>query len=668
MRIMQSSHEGQLSKYTNVMKGWQPRWFIINSELGTLEYFVLNEDNNKKRRPKANIHLEGAVISPSDEDSQTFTVNSANGDMYKLRATDAKERQQWVNKLRSVAEYHTLLTAHKNPPLPPREQRSTTPMPTPAANYYQQEFQSTLLRAQQRVMYNNSSVYDAFSSVREFLIRCEYNQQALAREIELLPSSGSNLTCLDSDLLLLKAASQATILCMEQCLSILQQQQHQANSYMQTGVPGGIATELIQDRSQFINTLTDLKINPLSTTPIQPQCKPLSTQVEPSLKIPEPVINSDDEIADDEIYSDSDMDCAEDDHKSVILHLLSQLKLGMDLTRVVLPTFILERRSLLEMFADFMGHPDIFLKIADAGSPELRMFAMVEWYLTSFHVGRKGSVAKKPYNPIIGETFSCSWKVSNESAGDIDYPVKITYLAEQVSHHPPVSAFYVECPEKGMCLNAHVWTKSKFMGMSIGVNMIGEAILYLTKLEEEYVFQLPSAFARSILTVPWVELGGKVTISCTKTGYTTVIIFHTKPFYGGKLHRITAEIKNPQNNIVCRIQGEWNGVLEFIYSDISQGETKVIDTNKLSVATKLVRPLDKQADFESRKLWQLVTECLKKGDIESATDHKRLLEDCQRAEERERLQLNQSFINRYFSPKDDAWVYRDLLIKRKIAY
>lgn len=48
-------------------------------------------------------------------------------------------------------------------------------------------------------------------------------------------------------------------------------------------------------------------------------------------------------------------------HGSVVTHLLSQVKLGMDLTKVVLPTFILERRSLLEMYADFFAHPDIFV-------------------------------------------------------------------------------------------------------------------------------------------------------------------------------------------------------------------------------------------------------------------------------------------------------------------
>lgn len=62
-------------------------------------------------------------------------------------------------------------------------------------------------------------------------------------------------------------------------------------------------------------------------------------------------------------------------------------------------------------------------------------------------------------------------------------------------------------------------------------------VLSLLEHGEEYVFTLPSAYARSILTVPWVELGGKVSINCAKSGYSATVTFHTKPFYGGKVHR-----------------------------------------------------------------------------------------------------------------------------------
>lgn len=71
----------------------------------------------------------------------------------------------------------------------------------------------------------------------------------------------------------------------------------------------------------------------------------------------------------------------------------------------------------------------------------------------------QGSVAKKPYNPIIGETFHCSWKIPKKSkntstnnsnidssendispqqqSGGTDGETQLFYCAEQVSHHPP---------------------------------------------------------------------------------------------------------------------------------------------------------------------------------------------------------------------------------------
>ncbi len=48
--------------------------------------------------------VQGAVVAPSEEDSQTFTVNGANGEIYKLRALGPKERQHWVSRLRREVE------------------------------------------------------------------------------------------------------------------------------------------------------------------------------------------------------------------------------------------------------------------------------------------------------------------------------------------------------------------------------------------------------------------------------------------------------------------------------------------------------------------------------------------------------------------------------------
>lgn len=48
--------------------------------------------------------------------------------------------------------------------------------------------------------------------------------------------------------------------------------------------------------------------------------------------------------------------------KSILLGLISQLRKGMDLHRVALPTFVLEPRSMTERITDFMSHPSLILQ------------------------------------------------------------------------------------------------------------------------------------------------------------------------------------------------------------------------------------------------------------------------------------------------------------------
>lgn len=61
------------------------RFFVLNNEAGLLEYFV--NEQSRPQKPRGMLPLAGAVISPSDEDSHTFTVNAISGEQYKLRGT-----------------------------------------------------------------------------------------------------------------------------------------------------------------------------------------------------------------------------------------------------------------------------------------------------------------------------------------------------------------------------------------------------------------------------------------------------------------------------------------------------------------------------------------------------------------------------------------------------
>ena len=72
--------------------------------------------------------------------------------------------------------------------------------------------------------------------------------------------------------------------------------------------------------------------------------------------------------------------------------------------------------------------------------------------LLNLNYSLQGAVAKKPYNPILGETFHCSWDITDccsdglereavnhyhTSPAKEDGPGTIRFVAEQLSHHPP---------------------------------------------------------------------------------------------------------------------------------------------------------------------------------------------------------------------------------------
>ena len=58
---------------------------------------------------------------------------------------------------------------------------------------------------------------------------------------------------------------------------------------------------------------------------------------------------------------------------------------------------------------------------------------------------------------------------------------------------------------------------------------------------------------------------------------------------------------------------------------VCQGQTVTVDTSKLAIYRKHVRPINMQDRMESRRLWHHVTESLHQDDIDKATEHKRIV-------------------------------------------
>ncbi|KAH3757885.1 oxysterol-binding protein 5 [Pelomyxa schiedti] len=338
--------------------------------------------------------------------------------------------------------------------------------------------------------------------------------------------------------------------------------------------------------------------------------------------------------------------------KSILFGLMKQLRPGMDLSKVVLPTHILEPRSFLDKTTDYFVHIELINLAAKQTDPRSRLIYILRWYLSGFYVTPQ--MLKKPYNPVLGETYRCSWDFPEDNSNAF-------LVCEQVSHHPPISAFYVSNRAHGWVVNGAVAFKSKFWGTSAGTVQEGYGSLHLLEWDEEYRFTFPSACAKGFIIGPLtVEFYGKMSIECEKTGYKAEFEFLLKPLWYGEYNHVSGSIKY-YDEVLYTLSGRWDK--EMSLKDASTGEIQTLWKVTPDLAeqrkTRLLIPMEEQIPTESEKLWIGVTNALIAGDQETATAEKTKIEEAQRALVRERDKNGVTWVPRYFTwdATREQWFY-----------
>ncbi|OAK94151.1 hypothetical protein IQ06DRAFT_353609 [Phaeosphaeriaceae sp. SRC1lsM3a] len=312
----------------------------------------------------------------------------------------------------------------------------------------------------------------------------------------------------------------------------------------------------------------------------------------------------------------------DDAQGSMLSHIISQLRPGADLSRVTLPTFILEPRSMLERITNFMAHPETMLPITKIDDPLQRFVAVTKFYLSGWHIKPPG--VKKPLNPILGEIFTGYW----------DYPdgTKGYYVSEQTSHHPPKSSYFFMAPEHNIRIDGCLRPRSKFLGNSAASLMEGIAVMRLLNTGERFFVTQPNMYARGILfgTMKY-ELGDHAYIRCPETGMVADLEFKTRGYFSGTYNAIGGFIKDSHGKNLFEFSGLWNE--EMYIKDLTTGKKELLfDASHAKHSPPLARPLEEQEDRESQKLWHDVTEAVKRRDQDVATDAKAKIEDMQREE------------------------------------
>ncbi|KAI0030241.1 hypothetical protein K488DRAFT_28820, partial [Vararia minispora EC-137] len=278
-------------------------------------------------------------------------------------------------------------------------------------------------------------------------------------------------------------------------------------------------------------------------------------------------------------------------------------------------------------------------------------------------------------------------------------PVRIAFLTEQISHHPPVSAFAAECPARHLTLSGIDQIHAKVtstMNVRLGPGSLNLGIFVDVGAGaehgagERYHITHPSALVNGLLRGNlWVSMCESTVV--TQSGgadgprLRAVLEYKDESWLGraqfaleGVVHTVEPDeeakaaewtkVKHvPRDRVVAEIEGSWRGAVRWRRvgeipaagggasrppsraSGVPANEWHtLVDLSPLQAVPMVVRPLEEQLPNESRRMWQTLTNRLLAKEFGEATKAKVAIEQKQRDDAAARKAKGVEFVPVYF--------------------
>lgn len=328
----------------------------------------------------------------------------------------------------------------------------------------------------------------------------------------------------------------------------------------------------------------------------------------------------------------------------VVKRFISQLSYGQELTRISMPSEFLNPYSILEVCAvRYLTRFDSLSTANTQSSPAYRMLHVIHFFLSALY---RVKLYKKPYNPVVGETHICFTEASGK---------KTRYLGEQVTHHPPVSAFIMDREEEGISVQGNISFGVKFHVNSATVATNGFIRVNLKNHDEEYVFDksTPDLLMKNVVfgtrQMKWQK---GIDVTCAKSGYKATITFQDSGS-SDSLKGVISKGDEP----VLRFEGSLDDEI-YYFEEGADEETLFISQDDLAETPKIVYPpqLD---EYPSLKVWKEVTKCIVANDMTEADKAKHVVEEAQRV--RVRAGEDEKKERKYFKFDEgtNRWRYKE---------
>ncbi|XP_078083032.1 oxysterol-binding protein 2-like isoform X4 [Mustelus asterias] len=599
------THRGWLHKWTNYLKGYQRRWFVLSN--GLLSYYRTQAEMGHTCRGTINL----ATAHIDVEDSCTFVLSDS-GRTYHLKASSEVERQRWVtalelakskairmmnnqsddsgdeeptsqsdkselhatlrtlaNKLDDLSQCNDLIAKHGAALQRSLSELESLRLPAESGEKIKAvNERATLFRITSNAMINACRDFldlaethsrkwqRALQYEREQRTRLEETIEQLAKQHNSLERACRGAPTLPSSSTEVSSTSKGSW-----TSSWLGQRSHHIKARVRR-IKGETSDEdeeteyfdAMENAPEFITVTTDPTRHRRTGSNISGTS---SDQTE--------TWNLDDHAFDCQhqasfsaesrgVKSNRKRRTQIPDKPNYSLNLWSIMKncIGKELSKIPMPVNFNEPLSMLQRLTEDLEYHELLDKAARCDSPAEQMCYVAAFSVSSYSTTTHRTA--KPFNPLLGETFELDRR---EESG-------FRSLCEQVSHHPPAAAHHVYS-KHGWTLWQEITIASKFRGKYLSIMPLGTIHLQFNCGGNHYVWRKVTSTVHNIIVGKlWIDQSGEIEIINSKTKDKCQLKFSPYSYFSRECARkVTGMVTDSESKASYVLSGTWDEKMEF---------------------------------------------------------------------------------------------------------
>ncbi|XP_049326246.1 oxysterol-binding protein 2 isoform X2 [Astyanax mexicanus] len=235
------------------------------------------------------------------------------------------------------------------------------------------------------------------------------------------------------------------------------------------------------------------------------------------------------------------------------LNLWSIMKncIGKELSKIPMPVNFNEPLSMLQRLTEDLEYSDLLDQAALCGSSLDQMCLVAAFSVSSYSTTVHRTA--KPFNPLLGETY------------ELDRLEEFGYrsLCEQVSHHPPAAAHHV-MSQRGWTLWQEITIASKFRGKYLSIMPLGSIHLQFHSSGNHYVWRKVTSTVHNIIVGKlWIDQSGDIDIINHRTKETCQLKFSPYSYFSREVPRkVTGVVSDSEGQAHYILSGTWDERME----------------------------------------------------------------------------------------------------------